>query len=331
MLAIPWGIADLAQATEVGGGIFFPTVWKAEDSPFHVVSDVMLFQYVLTVEPGVEIQFQPGVKMTLRGSLSAMGTQQQPIRWSAISPGQWGGIRVEVGLGGTIQVQFCEFSDASIAIEIPDAFAQPSLKIVDSRFLHNGVGVRADNNVLIGRCVFEGHDAALTGADADVWNCVFQDNVFGLKDARKIDLHQCLFLENQTAIHGGDAFIEQCEITANGIGLSQIYTGYEMFKNLIKENGRGVEMSVDGQRPISRNDFIGNDIHLALLGPRSAVATLNWWGTTDPSQIDAKIHDGHDDINLGLVGYIPLSTSPNISPNSVEASSWGRIKSFFRN
>jgi hypothetical protein len=40
-------------------------------------------------------------------------------------------------------------------------------------------------------------------------------------------------------------------------------------------------------------------------------AADNWWGTTDTQAIDAAIHDGNDDFNLGKVNYTPFLNQPN--------------------
>ncbi len=46
--------------------------------------------------------------------------------------------------------------------------------------------------------------------------------------------------------------------------------------------------------------------------PANVTAQSNWWGTTDSSQISARIYDKNDNSSLGLVDYSSFSLVPNL-------------------
>ncbi|MFQ6044063.1 MAG: FlgD immunoglobulin-like domain containing protein, partial [Candidatus Poribacteria bacterium] len=63
--------------------------------------------------------------------------------------------------------------------------------------------------------------------------------------------------------------------------------------------------------PVEFNNIFGNTTYNAkVVGPENRSAQNNWWGTTDPAEIDEKIYDGLDDPMLGLLDYLPFLTEP---------------------
>jgi hypothetical protein len=85
--------------TPVCGAISANTTWQVANSPFEVcVSGVTVAQGVtLTIEPGVQVQFDNGVNNSIyvQGALSAIGTPTQPITFTGVvaSPARGGACR----------------------------------------------------------------------------------------------------------------------------------------------------------------------------------------------------------------------------------------------
>ena len=85
-------------------------VWRASDNP-HVLTDHVIVNGTLTIEPGALVQASAGVKLTVRtatgnssqgGVVIAEGTATRPIVFTALNrSAPWGGIHTE-GLGGTV-------------------------------------------------------------------------------------------------------------------------------------------------------------------------------------------------------------------------------------
>jgi Tol biopolymer transport system component len=87
--------ANSNGGTEVGGLITSDTKWVADGSPYRVVSSVLIQSGVtLTIEPGVEIRFNPLLALQVNGGLIARGTPDAPIRFTSgavtPAPGDWG-------------------------------------------------------------------------------------------------------------------------------------------------------------------------------------------------------------------------------------------------
>jgi hypothetical protein len=83
------------------------------------------------------------------------------------------------------------------------------------------------------------------------------------------------------------------------------------------------------------NRFIDNIVNIearTYCEPRSDIlAEMNWWGTTDPAEIEAKIIDCHDDGAIpGCVDYEPWCLDEECTQSPVHPLSWGRVKSLYR-
>jgi nitrous oxidase accessory protein NosD len=83
------------------------------------------------------------------------------------------------------------------------------------------------------------------------------------------------------------------------------------------------------------NRFTDNDINAEVhryCDPRSDVdAEMNWWGTTNPAEIEAKIIDCNDDGAIpGCVDYEPWCLDEDCTQSPVLPLSWGGVKSLYR-
>ena len=67
----------------LGGRILSNVLLRKEKSPYTVVSDVTILpEASLSIDPGVEVQFMPGVGMLVLGSLFVGGNVDQPVKFS---------------------------------------------------------------------------------------------------------------------------------------------------------------------------------------------------------------------------------------------------------
>lgn len=88
-----WAVVGTDE-TPVCGELSADVHWAAAGSPYHVTCDVeVLPDVVLTVDPGVTVQFDPATELAIRGSLQAVGTDALQITFTstAASPaaGDW--------------------------------------------------------------------------------------------------------------------------------------------------------------------------------------------------------------------------------------------------
>ncbi|MCD4652511.1 right-handed parallel beta-helix repeat-containing protein, partial [bacterium] len=83
--------------TYVGGWINSDETWIPGGNPYIAINNISVAEGVtLTIEPGVEIQFDDGNKLNAHGNLIAVGTLTNPILFTSSQtsalPGDWGGI-----------------------------------------------------------------------------------------------------------------------------------------------------------------------------------------------------------------------------------------------
>ena len=58
--------------------------WKAEDNPHYIKNTISVNKGVtLTIEPGVEMKFTTGAKLIIKGTLKAIGTEDDPISFTS--------------------------------------------------------------------------------------------------------------------------------------------------------------------------------------------------------------------------------------------------------
>jgi len=70
----------LKSQTNVGGPYFTNTVWNLAGSPYILTADVQVADGVtLTIEPGVEINYNANYELLVKGSISVLGTNALPI------------------------------------------------------------------------------------------------------------------------------------------------------------------------------------------------------------------------------------------------------------
>ena len=83
------------SSTIVGGLIGADATWTSGDSPVIVTSSLLVQQGVtLTIRPGVEVRFDPGLALQVNGELVARGTADTPVVFTSNdpdpAPGDWG-------------------------------------------------------------------------------------------------------------------------------------------------------------------------------------------------------------------------------------------------
>ncbi|MDD3877011.1 MAG: right-handed parallel beta-helix repeat-containing protein [Bacteroidales bacterium] len=81
-------------ATNVSGPISTNTTWTLANSPYQVTGNIVLMPgNTLTIEPGVQVKFNAGLSIQIRGKLLAVGTPTQKITFTSnttLTPGAWG-------------------------------------------------------------------------------------------------------------------------------------------------------------------------------------------------------------------------------------------------
>ncbi|HEX6288162.1 MAG TPA: right-handed parallel beta-helix repeat-containing protein [Herpetosiphonaceae bacterium] len=119
--------------------------WTAANSPVVLQKDHALAAgSSLTIDPGVEVRFAPGVQLTIGGALRAQGTASAPVRFVGTA-GRWEGI---VGTQGSSiildQVQVRQAGQSGTAVSSTGG----ALVIRNASFADNGGGIVALGSML---------------------------------------------------------------------------------------------------------------------------------------------------------------------------------------
>lgn len=97
------GQADIdLDTTSVGGLIDTDTTWTQAGSPYEATATVTVVSNVtLTIEPGVEVRFAPNTRLSVNGTLHAVGTAGSEILFTGSdpTPGSWQGIWISAASG----------------------------------------------------------------------------------------------------------------------------------------------------------------------------------------------------------------------------------------
>jgi len=146
--------SSIPENTQVSGKISSDTVWTLDKSPYIVVDDVVVERDVtLTIEPQVEIRFDRGKGLTVKGILIANGSagftpsdESELIKFTSnqLMPdkGDWRGIKFDNTNDDKSIISYSKIQYAKIGI---DCFSSSPL-ISDNFIESNEVGIKATDS-----------------------------------------------------------------------------------------------------------------------------------------------------------------------------------------
>lgn len=97
-LGAAFALAVAAPAARAGETIVQGTIetqgWTREGSPYRATGDLEIREgETLTIGPGVDVLFERGVSVSVRGAIVVDGTELEPVRWLPARAGEpWGGV-----------------------------------------------------------------------------------------------------------------------------------------------------------------------------------------------------------------------------------------------
>ena len=161
-----FNVSNIFADFYVGGEITENTTWYLNQSPYIVVSNVIVRgagsgqTATLIIQPGVQVKFLPntglfvGMPSDYRGALIAQGTQTQPIIFTSNltspSPGSWNSVYFRPQTNNPLtNLEYCNFvyGGNSTLYNATLYFESSSPTIRNSRIANSGgYGVFSDNN-----------------------------------------------------------------------------------------------------------------------------------------------------------------------------------------
>jgi len=313
--------------TNVSGGIYSNTTWTYANSPYIVVDTVVVFPGVtLTIQPGVKVKFNDNKRLEIRqGSISALGTLMDSIIFtsnsSSPSSGKWSEILLNQDVSSVFD--FCHFNYAKTAVSRYNSDNNQTLYIKNSTFDHNLISLDLTSNnfsnSFIDSCTFRNNKAVVLSPTnlskiITMNYCTITNNQTGI-DFAYSTIQNSIIESNDTAIkiHLNDNIIN-CQIRYNTLGILNQYIsstgGNVITGNEISNNVVGISLNIDGD-DISSNQICNNtsyNLKYLYTGGNTDVSN-NCWCSLDSSIVSAKIYDGYDNFNYGLVHFMPFDTS----------------------
>ena len=198
--------------------------WTTIDSPFVLASSVEIEPGVrLVIEAGVEVRFDEGAGLQVRGALTVEGTEARPVRFlpnttGAIEPDYWADVRLmpeRTDLESTLE--WAEFQGADSGLLVSSARAV----VGHCTFTKNRYGVlaRGSANVEVTDCDFLNNSVLglewESGAEGFAEGCAFEENVVGVYCYQNVSprVRDCEFRANYHHLSfakGGNATVESC-------------------------------------------------------------------------------------------------------------------------
>ncbi|MBA3681360.1 MAG: T9SS type A sorting domain-containing protein [Bacteroidetes bacterium] len=307
--------------TNVSGGIYSNTTWLKANNPYVVIGNVTVFPGVnLTLQPGVVIKFNNGTKLDIRGSLTSKGTPIDTIVFtsSSASPTMsiWDGVLISNDLGGSAEFKYSAIEYADKAITNVCCWNGGPLNIKRSVFRNNqiAVGGYAGWVVNIDSSMFTNNKYTIIQADKRIKNSTFKNNYVGIGDetgVERISVFNSLFCNNTKAVD----FIQtdslmNCTLVNNKVAYKSFInaSGSNVIENnAITDNDTGI-VSGSNLESIVNNTICNTYKNVVYLFNANKTMINNCWCTTFTSTIANKIHDGYDNVNYGLINFIPLTS-----------------------
>ena len=163
--------------TDIPGGDVSGT-WSSAGSPYLIQGDITIpAGQALAIDPGVEVVFQDHYKLSVYGTLDAVGTAQDSISFTAAESMEWHGIRIQEGAVGT-QLTYCVIErGAATGVGsdqrgggiycVSSGAAITHCRIANNRAVSDGGGIYAimqlEGSLVISDCTISDNTSGLAG------------------------------------------------------------------------------------------------------------------------------------------------------------------------
>jgi hypothetical protein len=286
--------------------------WNVANSPYIITQNyVVNAGDTLLIQPGVKVRFADNTSLIVRGTLIALGTKTDSISFvsnTGKARGLWQGIDVKNTLGGNASFAFCNFSNASAAIN-EECCGGGKDKVKNSHFTSNIVAMSGytGSTTPVDSCYFGNNTYCITQADKSVNHCVFENNDYGLYSTERISVSNSTFTNHsEAALYGGRGTLANCTITNNNTGVKAFFEGFTIMKCNISNNQTGIELgNYDGYvAPVDSSTICSNvKYNVKNNSTKNVNLFSNCWCTSNQTEIEKLIYDGTDDSNVGFISY----------------------------
>ncbi|MCP4598681.1 right-handed parallel beta-helix repeat-containing protein, partial [Neptuniibacter sp.] len=250
----------------------------------------------LTIDPGVEVQFNGYYYLRIYGILDAQGTAADMITFTSNQPspaaGDWSGINLYGSNISTIRYAIVEY--AYVGVNISSISGQ-NYTVEDCVIRNNWRGVSIQNP-----------------SGATIRNNTIEDNT------------EMGIYVGATSRGDSSPAIDSNLIQGNDIGISFNGGSASAVTNntIINNTTYGLDLRISQygffHGTINNNSIYGNgdyNLHVYTNANTYLIdARNNWWGTTDVTSILSGIYDWLDDDDLARVDFLQFLDGPDGSP-----------------
>jgi hypothetical protein len=259
------------------------TIWALDGSPFVLIGEVVVAADVtLTIDPGVQVRGTAGSSFVVKGTLRAVGTQEQQIIFTSDSGQQdWSGIHLTASAKSSqpSALRFVTIEKATRGFKWD--LTHSGTEFADNQLDDNRVALVFDNPIdgtVVQRSVFTNNHIAVTGKTRNlvgIYESDFWNNEINLLP-RPESPYDCGQDDGVWDIHRNDIL--------RGPVNSEYFS-----KDIQTPSGSGVSKY-------------------------AVLATDNWWGTTDDASIGARTHKNFECCPLPVekkIQWEPFSSAPH--------------------
>jgi hypothetical protein len=263
----------------------------------------------LVIEPGVEAYFSTQTKLRVDGTLIAIGTQTDSIYFTAKDTTQkWLGIQT----GGKIPVdlfKYCSISYASYA-----GIVGKIKSVIHTKFYkcQTGLLYNTSDNSTIDSCTFsKNHLGVYSGSEAVISNSFFISNNEAVSESAST-LIGCSFIQNNKGVFNSRGTIDGCSFESNKTGIEVQYPS-AIRNTEISNNEVGISFmsSFNSNTFALTNSRVCNNTLYNI--KNDGTNNISIYNTcmceSDSASAEAKIYDGLDNGNAGLINFTLYNSS----------------------
>ena len=241
--------------TYVSGNSF--GIWDLEGSPYVVIEDVVVPENeTLTIQPDVEVRFNPNTVLLVHGSIAVSGTEGKEVIFTSNEtvkePGQWSGIIISVFSTDNL-IEFATIEYATHGIRC----AESTVAIRNSLIRHNSL-----NGVNLATSWASIKDTIITGNNAGIMADEAEIELIGSEVSSNIDYGLALFFSA--------ASVDSTQIIGNHDGMMAQGSEVHMYNSDIQSamnamwlRDASLVTTLDTSFPTNAVDFSG--IHSTLI------------------------------------------------------------------
>ncbi|MEW6557091.1 MAG: right-handed parallel beta-helix repeat-containing protein [Elusimicrobiota bacterium] len=290
--------ASCLHATDVSGIISADATWTLANSPYNVTGNTLVEAGVtLTIASSVIVKFYIGTYLRVDGTLKAEGTASNHIIFTSTkttpAAGDWGRIKfTDTSVDANCIIKYCELKYATDGIYCENASPTISNNIIST---NTNYGIY---------CSY---------SSPSISSNTIPNNTYGIYcyEYSSPSISNNTITNNTNSgiyCYWSSPSISNNTITNNtNYGIYCSYSSPSISTNTITGSSIGIKNDWNSNPTITyNNNYSHSTYSIQNLTTNNITSTYNWWGTTNTTEIDAKIYDYYDDFENGKVLYSPF-------------------------